>query len=176
MSGGGMTSGDLRHSLSFPKLQLIDRFDFLIVRTVKISFRSPDMSMAHKALNSLEIGPIIQKACPEGMPHGVWGHSLSDEGFFAGAFDQTVNRPGSEGNNSVRTMLPQGEENWVIGVGSVFPCLPILLDGCKGHHLQGDPPKLLTLAHNIENRLITIGLYLSNTNVADLAFPESCCE
>ena len=130
-----MTSGDLRHSLSFPKLQPVDRLCFFIVRRVEVSFRSPDMSMTQKVLNRPKILPRIQEGGPKRVSHSVWGNPLPYEGLFTGSLDQTVNRPRGEGDYPVRAVFSQGVEDGMIGFASVLSCLPILLDGRKGLHL-----------------------------------------
>ena len=131
MLRGGMTSRHLRRFLSFFKLQLIDRFEFLIVTGVEISFRSPNMGMTQKALNRPEIDASVQEGGSECVPHSVGRYPLPNEGFLAGPFDQTVDRPGSERNHPMRTMLSQGVENGVIGVRFILSRLPVLLDGSE---------------------------------------------
>ena len=63
-----------------------------LIRAVEICLRSTNVRVAHQNLDGSKVIPVIQKGCPEGMPHYMRVNPLFDQSLFYHGFDKAVNR------------------------------------------------------------------------------------
>jgi len=64
-------------------------------------------------------------------------------------------------------MLPQGVEDRMIRIRPVPGSLQIVFDGKQGPRVQRDSPELLSLADNINDGLIPVGLEIPDLEGAE---------
>ena len=123
--------------------------------------------MAHQRLNGFKVIPVIQKGRGEGMPHHMGMNPLLDQGLFCHGFDKAVNSLWGKIPFLIWSMLPQGIEEGMIGIGPIPGGLQVILDGDEGLSLQGDAPEFLALTDDVNDGLVPVGLEIPDFQAAD---------
>ena len=109
----------------------------------------------------------IKKGRGKGVPDDMRMNPLLNQSLFCSRLDEAVNGLRSEPPFLIRAMLSQSVEDRMIRGRPVPGSLQIVFNGKQGPRVQGDSSELLSLADNINDGLVPVGLEIADLEATD---------